>query len=68
MWDCEQLAGKTVYLDANVFIDAFEGSHSLQLPSRAIATGCDCLISADQGLLRCDEQLEILSLTALSDS
>jgi predicted nucleic acid-binding protein len=37
MWDCEQLAGKTVYLDANVFIYAFEGSHSLQLPSRAIA-------------------------------
>ena len=38
MWACEKLAGKQVYLDANVFIYAFEASHAMQLPSRALAS------------------------------
>ena len=152
MWASEILAGKQVYLDANVFIYAFEASHSMQFSSRelasifqmiaadqvsartsaltraevlvhplrhglknleadyrllfngsqgiavdaitdavldqavqlratlnlkladaihvasAITSGCDCLISANEGLLRCSENLEILPLAALTGS
>lgn len=152
MWTIEQLKGRQVYLDANVFIYAFETPTSILLPNRAlgdifrlisqdllwartsaltraevlvhplrhglaaleadyrlllngqqgivvdaitdavleqavalratlglkladaihvasaISTGCDCLISADRGLLRCSAHIEILPLADLTDT
>lgn len=36
MWTIEQLKGRQVYFDANVFIYAFETPKSSSLPSRAL--------------------------------
>ena len=49
MWTIEQLKGRQVYLDANVFIYAFETPKSASLPNRALG---DIFRLISQDLLR----------------